>query len=128
MSGPISGVKVVGVIYEVRVLRTKGLEDILDKFTFFLFSLSLLILNKRKLLGFPGSSDGEDSACSVGDLDLIPGWGRFPWRRDRLPLQCSGLENSMDSSPWGHKELDMTEQLSLHFNLFFCYLLVNFSK
>ena len=44
------------------------------------------------------------------------------------PLQCSGLENSMDSSPWGHKELDMTEQLSLHFNLFFCYLLVNFSK
>ena len=84
MSGPISGVKVVGVIYEVRVLRTKGLEDILDKFTFFLFSLSLLILNKRKLLGFPGSSDGEESACSAGDLDLIPGWGRFPWRRERL--------------------------------------------
>ena len=27
------------------------------------------------------------------------------------PLQCSGLENSMDS-PWGHKESDTTEQLS----------------
>ena len=27
------------------------------------------------------------------------------------PLQYSGLENSMDS-PWGHKELDMTERLS----------------
>uniref|UniRef100_A0A8C6FV31 NLR family pyrin domain containing 2 n=1 Tax=Moschus moschiferus TaxID=68415 RepID=A0A8C6FV31_MOSMO len=28
------------------------------------------------------------------------------------PLQYSGLENSMDYSPWGHKELDTTEQLS----------------
>ena len=36
------------------------------------------------------------------------------------PLQCSCLENPMDRgawwaaySPWGHKELDMTEQLML---------------
>ena len=31
------------------------------------------------------------------------------------PLPYSGLENSMGSivSPWGHKESDMTEQLSL---------------
>ena len=28
------------------------------------------------------------------------------------PLQYSGLENSMDS-PWGRKESDMTERLSL---------------
>ena len=28
------------------------------------------------------------------------------------PLQYSGLENSM-YSPWGRKELDMTEKLSL---------------
>jgi len=27
----------------------------------------------------------------------------------------SGLENSMDYSPWGHKESDTTERLSLHF-------------
>ena len=25
-------------------------------------------------LGFPGGSDGKESAFSVGDLDLIPGW------------------------------------------------------
>ena len=31
------------------------------------------------------------------------------------PLQCSGLENSMDYSPWSHKASDTTEQLSLHF-------------
>jgi len=36
-------------------------------------------------LGFPGSSAGKESACKAGDPDSIPGSGRFPWRRDRLP-------------------------------------------
>ena len=27
----------------------------------------------------------------------LPGLGRIPWIRERLPLQCSGLENFMDS-------------------------------
>ena len=26
-------------------------------------------------------SDSEESACSAGELGLIPGLGRFPWRR-----------------------------------------------
>ena len=26
--------------------------------------------------GFPNSSVGKESACNVGDLSLIPGWGR----------------------------------------------------
>ena len=26
--------------------------------------------------GFPGDSDGKESACSLGDLDSIPGLGR----------------------------------------------------
>ena len=30
-----------------------------------------------------------------------------------LPLQYSGLENSMDYSSWGRKESDITERLSL---------------
>ena len=25
-------------------------------------------------MGFPGGSDGKESAFNVGDLDLIPGW------------------------------------------------------
>ena len=62
--------------------------------------------------GFPGGSYGEVSACNVGDLGLIPGLGKFPGEGKGYPLQHSGLENSMDS-PWGCKELDMTEQLSL---------------
>ena len=31
------------------------------------------------------SSVGKESACNAGNLRLIPGSGRFPWRRDRLP-------------------------------------------
>ena len=29
-------------------------------------------------MGFPGGSDGKESACNAGDLGLIPGLGRFP--------------------------------------------------
>ena len=63
--------------------------------------------------GFLGGSDGKESACSAGDLGLIPGLGR-----ERLPTpvfwpgEFRGLY-----SPWGHKELDMTERLSLHFKI-----------
>ena len=38
--------------------------------------------------------------------------GRSPGEGKGYPCQDSGLENSMDS-PWGRKELDMTERLSL---------------
>ena len=29
-------------------------------------------------MGFPGGSHGKESACDAGDLDSIPGSGRFP--------------------------------------------------
>ena len=48
-------------------------------------------------LGFPGSSDGKESTCNVGDLGLIPELGRYPGEGNGYPLQYSGLENSMDS-------------------------------
>ena len=53
--------------------------------------------------------------CSVGDLGSIPGLGRSPGEGKGYPLLYSGLENSMNCivSPWGHKELDMIERLSL---------------
>ena len=49
----------------------------------------------------------------MGDLGLIPGFGRFPGEGKGYPLQYSSLEISMDYSPWGHKESDKPEQLSL---------------
>ena len=57
-----------------------------------------------------------ESACSVGDPGMIPGSGRSPGEGNGNPFQYSCLENPMDVggySPWGCKELDMTEQLFL---------------
>ena len=38
-------------------------------------------------VGFPGGSDGKESACNVGDPGLIPWSGRPPRRREWL-LMC----------------------------------------
>ena len=66
-------------------------------------------------LGFPCGSASEESACNVGDLDLIPGLGRCPGEGNGYPLQYSDLEDSMDGMVHGVAESDMTEQPSLHF-------------
>ena len=50
--------------------------------------------------GFPGGSDGKESACNAGDPSLIPGLGRSPGERNGNPLQYSCLENSMDRGAW----------------------------
>ena len=47
-------------------------------------------------LGFFGGSVGKEFTCNMGDLDSIPGLGRFPGEGNGYPLQYSGLENSMD--------------------------------
>ena len=47
-------------------------------------------------MGFPGSSEGEESGCNVGDLGSILGLGRCPGEGKGYPLQHSGLENTMD--------------------------------
>ena len=39
--------------------------------------------------GFPGSSDGKESACKAGDLGLIPGLGKF--LEKGMPIQSSIL-------------------------------------
>jgi len=47
-------------------------------------------------MGFPGGSDGVESACKAGDLGSIPGSGRPPGEGNGNALQCSCLENPMD--------------------------------
>ena len=62
-------------------------------------------------LGFPGGSDGRESACNVGDLDSISGFGRFPGGGHGNPLQYSFLENphgQRSLASYGVAELDMT--------------------
>ena len=48
------------------------------------------------MLGFPGGSDGKESACNAGDPGSIPGWGNSPEDGNGYPLQYSCLENSVD--------------------------------
>ena len=50
--------------------------------------------------GFPGSSDGKESAYNVGDPGSVPGLGRFPGEGIGNPLQYSCLENPMDRGTW----------------------------
>ena len=64
-------------------------------------------------MGFPGGSDGKESAYNAGDLGLIPGSGRSPGEGIGYPLQYSCLENSMDKGAWwatvhGVAKSDMT--------------------
>ena len=49
---------------------------------------------------FSGGLDGEESACNVGDLCLIPGLGRSPGEGNGNPIKYSCLENSTDRGAW----------------------------
>ena len=50
--------------------------------------------------GFPGGSDGKESACNIGDPGLIPGLGRSTGEGHGNPLQYSCLGNSRDRGAW----------------------------
>ena len=85
----------------------------------------------RSLSRLPSvGSDSKESAYNAGDLGLIPGSGSSPGEGNGNTLQYSCLENShgqrslANYSPWGCKESDMTEQLTLLsgvFEFFFLY-------
>ena len=51
-------------------------------------------------MGFPGGSDGKESACSAGDPGSIPESGRSPGGGNGNMSQYSCLENSMDRGVW----------------------------
>ena len=69
-------------------------------------------------MGFPGGSDGKESACNAGDPGSISGSGKSSGERNGYPLQYSCLGNSIDRGAWwatvhGYKESDMmTERLT----------------
>ena len=44
--------------------------------------------------GFPGGSDGRESAYNAGDLGSTLGLGRFPGEGNGYPLHYSCLENT----------------------------------
>ena len=69
--------------------------------------------------GFPGGSDGRESARDAGYLGSIPGLGKSPGVGHGNPFQYSCLENPhgqslMGSAPWGDKDSDTTEHTQRH--------------
>ena len=63
------------------------------------------------------TSDGKESTCNAGDLDLIPGLGRSPEKgmathSSTLAWEIPRTEKPGRLRPRSHKESDMTEQLS----------------
>ena len=83
-----------------------------------IFTELLLFLDTFALQGFPCGSAGKESACNVGDLGSIPGFGRSPGEGKGYPLQYSGLENSMDCIVHGvAKSLTRLSDFHFHFAL-----------
>ena len=77
------------------------------------------MLDLKDKEGFPGGSDGTESACNAGDLGSIPGLGRSTGEGNGYPLQYSCLENPMDRGAWrttvhGVAESNMTEHARTH--------------
>ena len=76
----------------------------LKEFLLFVVLYILIILK-----GFPGGSDGKESACNTGHPGSIPGLGRLPGEGNGYPLQYSCLENSIDRGAWQATVHEVTE-------------------
>ena len=68
-------------------------------------------------MGFPGGSDGRESAGNAGDLGSVPRLVRSPEKGNGNPFQYSCLGSPMDrgacqAKSMGSQELDTTEQLN----------------
>ena len=62
--------------------------------------MGLKIRKSHMYMGFPGGSDGKESACNAGDPGSIPGSGRSLQEGTGNPLQYSCLGNPMDRGAW----------------------------
>ena len=66
-----------------------------------------------------GGSAGKESALQCRRSGFNPWVGKIPWRREWLPTpvflpgEFNGQRTLAGCSPWGHKELDTTERLTL---------------
>ena len=67
---------------------------------------------RQTLRKISGGSDGKESACSAGDLVLIPRSGRSSGERHGNRLQYSCLDNPLDREAWRATDLDWNQDLS----------------
>ena len=70
--------------------------------------------------GLPKWLSGKDFACQCRRQGFDPCVGKIRWRRAWqptpvfLPGESQGQGSLVDYNPWGHKESDTAEQLSMH--------------
>ena len=78
-------------------------------------------------MGFPSSSDREESACSTGDPSLIRGSERSSGEGNGDPLHYFCLENPMDRGAWWamHHILFIHSSISGHLGCFHVLSIVN---
>jgi len=63
-------------------------------------TMPLMRLLNNVILGFPGGSDGKESACHAGDLGLIPGLGRSPGEGHGNLLGILAWKILLDRGAW----------------------------
>ena len=127
VQGALTTVHLPGMLVEEDLSGTKNnnIEN-LETWSGYSYSFKILYTYIYTHTGFPGGSDSKESACNVGALGSILGLGRSPGGGHGNPFQYSCLENPhgqrslVGYSPWGHKESDMTEQLSTHIHTHRC--------
>ena len=73
-----------------------------------------------ELMGFPGGSVVNSPPANAGGTGSIPGSGRsIPWRMEKqptpvfLPGEFHQQRSLTGYSPWGRKESDTTERVTL---------------
>ena len=77
-----------------------------------------------QIRGFPGGPSDKELTCQCRRCSFDPWVGKMPWRREWqptpvfLPEEFLGQRSLAGYNPWGHKELDTTEQLTLSVQLF----------
>ena len=84
--------------------------------------LDVFKIVSRLVLSFPCGSAGKRICLQYKRPGFDLQVGKIPWRRERLstPIFWPGEFHEL-YSPWGHKELDTTEQLSLSLGLSYSY-------
>ena len=97
-------------------LQSKGLSRVFSNTTVQkhqFFGVQLLYSPTLISMDFPCGSAGIESTCNVGYLCLIPRLGRTSGEGKGYPLLFWPGEYHGLFSPWGLKESDLTERLSL---------------
>ena len=116
------------VIFQARILEyvtiSSSRGSLLDpgiKSTFPAASASAgrFLTTEQAYRGFPGGSDGQESACNAGDPGSIPASGRCHGEGNSNPPpvflhgKSHGQRSLAGHSSWGCKELGMIDQLTI---------------